>query len=236
MAPVRIATPAWDAEATVVPTAAQGPAAQDTPSRSADVDPNGTGTHEAPPLAELSTTPWPTRPPPRTVDVVPTAVQEVRVLLIALEVQSMPWSAPVPAGTGWRVHVVPPSEVAAITPTTWSTSTDCDAVAQQEPPSMQDNPVAADATGGRAPPAPQILGDDGIKVVTRPATTPRAVHRPPVRQSTAVTSVVPAGTVWSTHVAPPLAVVRTAPGPAPVSPTWPTAVHERVEAQATADR
>ena len=101
---------------------------------------------------------------------------------------------------------------------------------------MQDRAVAAEATGGKAPPAPQLPGDDGISVVTRPVTTPRALHRPAERQSTAVISVVPAGTVWSTHVAPPLAVVRMAPGPMPVSPTCPTAVHDRLEAQAMAER
>ena len=129
--PVRIATPAWDAEATVVPTATQGPAAHDRPSRSAAVDSTGADTHEPPPLPEVSTTLWPARAPPRTVDVVPTAVHEFLVPPVVPEVQSMPWSAPVPAGTCWSVHVVPPSDVAAMTPTTWSTSIDWVAVAQQ---------------------------------------------------------------------------------------------------------
>ena len=129
--PVRIAMPAWDEVVTVVPTATQGPAPHDSPSRSAIVDGTGSAVHELPPFSVVSTTPCPTRDPLMMVDVVPTAVHEVRVPPVAPEWQAIPWRAPVPAGTRWRAQVVPPSDVAAITPMTWSTSTGWVAVAQQ---------------------------------------------------------------------------------------------------------
>ena len=128
-------------------------------------------------------------------------------------------------------------EVATIAPRTWPTSTSCATVAQQWVPSVHVSPVAADAEGGNAPPTTHGPDDDdGVRVVTRPETTPRAMHDPAERQSTAVTSVVPAGTASRVQVDPPSVVVTMAPGPTPVRPTWPTAVHDLVDGQAMADR
>src|SRR5271166_4076044 len=112
-------------------------------------------------------------------------------------------------------------------PMAWPTSTGWTAVAQQWVRSVHVSAVATEAWAGSVPPATQPCEETGDNVVTLPATTPSAVHLPAVRHSTAVTSVVPAGTVWSTQVDPPSVVVRTAPGPTPVWPTWPTAVHDR---------
>ena len=75
----------------------------------------------------------------------------------------------------------------------------------------------------------------GCKKVTL-FTEPTAKQSVAVGQDTAVTSVVPAGTACSTQVDPAFPVVRTAPGPAPVVPTCPTAVQFRTVGQATAVR
>ena len=93
-------------------------------------------------------------------------------------VQSIPWRAPVPGGTGWSVHVVPPSAVWAMMPMAWPTSTGWAAVAQQCVPSVHVSAVATAAWGGSAPPTTQPCEEVGDNVVTLPATTPSAVHRP----------------------------------------------------------
>src|SRR5665213_178339 len=238
--PVRITTPACGAVTAVVPTATHGPAVHETASRSADAAVTGAAAHLLPPLAVVRTTPWPVRAPPSTVAVVPTAVQEapvpVAVLVVSVPgVQSMPWSAPVPTGTFWGAQVAPPSDVTSMAPITWPTSTDWAAVAQQWVASVHDSAVATDAGAGSRPVATQVPACDGVRVLTTPETTPNAVHRPSTRQSTAVTSVVPGGTTWRAQVVP-LVVVRMAPGPTPVTPTWPTAGQERAEVQATPER
>jgi len=111
------------------------------------------------------------------------------------------------------------------------------AVAQQCRLSVQASDVAADAAVGSWPPGAHApAGPRGASVVTRPAMVPSAVHRTPTRHDTAVTSVVPVGTACDVQAVPPSVVVRMTPGPTPVPPACPTAVHARGVAQAMSAR
>jgi hypothetical protein len=196
----------------------------------------GTGCDDQVPLPfEVRTTACPVRALFRTVEVDPTAVQAAVTAVgrVVGGVQSTALMAPIPGGTVWGTQVVPSSSLASIEPTAWDGSTVSDAVAQQWRLSVQARDVATDAVTGSRPPAVQAPpAPVGVRVVTLPETVPRAVHRPLCGQATAVTSVVPAGTGSDAQVVPELVVVRMAPGPTPVPPTWPTAVHARDEAQA----
>ena len=213
--------------ATVVPTATHEPAAHDTPSRSAAVGVTGAdpgdaavGRREDHALAGAG--------PPSTLAVVPTAAQAAATLDRRrrggpVTGRRRPRRAghcperPGPDGNLSRGSRWPPVAGGGDRP---EDVADVDQLRDGRPAvrgcRCTTAPVAAEAEAGNAPPATQAPDADGVRVVTRPETTPRAMHDPADRQSTAVTSVVPAGTASRVQVDPPSVVVTMAPGPTPV--------------------
>jgi len=102
---------------------------------------------------------------------------------------------------------------------------------------VHDRPVTADTVEGKGPPATQDeLGVGADRAVTRPESTAEAVHRPPIRQSTEVTSEMPAGMVCGVQVVPASWVESTEPVPPPTPLDCPTATQIRGDGQAMSDR
>ena len=239
------ATPARESEATVVPTATQGPAAQVTERRSATEAGTATGSQVVPPSMVTASTPRPVRAAPVMVAVVPTAAQTSVAVAEALDTDDVDpgwagphqtlWRCPMAVGTLMDVHVAPPSVVRAPAATPCAVSGVAAPVAQHRWVSGQASPEADTSEAGRGPAAGQVAAHAvpeprlETSAVICAELAARAVHRWSERQATALMSVTPGGRVAGVQASPPSVVTRSVP----TRPDCPPATQRRLSVHET---